>query len=72
MKRYLIQIGTVTYAIKARDLLKRKGYKVKIERKAAESTHGCGYVIIFSGDIVAAQKTLSEKCKLVKNTLLTK
>ena len=30
MKRYIIATGTVTYAIKGRDLLRKKGFKVKV------------------------------------------
>ncbi len=58
MKRYIIATGTVTYAIKGRDLLRKKGYKAKIERKSGENALGCGYAIIFEGDIYSAQKLL--------------
>jgi hypothetical protein len=60
MKRYLIQTGTVTYAIKGRDLLRRKGIKAKIERKTTAKAQGCGYAIVVDGDIVEAQKILRE------------
>ncbi len=60
MKRYVIATGTVTYAIKGRDLLRKKGYKVKIERKSGEKIHGCGYAIIFEGDIQTAESLLRQ------------
>lgn len=60
MKRYLIQTGTVTYAIKGRDLLRRKGIKAKIERKTTAGAQGCGYAIVVDGDIVEVQKILRE------------
>lgn len=60
MKRYVIATGTVTYAIKGRDLLRKKGYKAKIERKSGEKVHGCGYAIIFEGDIQAAESMLRQ------------
>lgn len=60
MKRYSIATGTVTYAIKGRDLLRKKGYKAKIERKSGEKVHGCGYSIIFEGDIYAAESLLRQ------------
>ncbi|MBQ4120285.1 MAG: DUF3343 domain-containing protein [Clostridia bacterium] len=60
MKRYVIATGTVTYAIKGRDLLRKKRYKAKIERKSGEKVHGCGYAIIFEGDIQAAESLLRQ------------
>lgn len=50
MKRYKVATGTVTYAIKGRDLLRKKGFKATIERKSGENVQGCGYAIIFDGD----------------------
>ncbi len=60
MKRYIVATGTVTYAIKGRDLLRKKGYKAKIERKSGENVHGCGYAIIFEGDINTAEFLLRQ------------
>ncbi len=50
MKRYLIQVGSVTYAIKGRDILRRKGFKVGIERTTGENARGCGYAISLDGN----------------------
>lgn len=59
MKRYIITTGTVTYAIKGRDLLRKKGYKVKIERiTSGKGAKGCGYGIILDGDIGDAENIL--------------
>lgn len=58
MKRYAIATGTVTYAIRGRDLLRKKGYKVIIDRKSGEKIQGCGYVIIFEGDLKDATEIL--------------
>ncbi len=60
MKRYIIQTGTVTYAIKGRDLLRKKGFKVKIERVTAGKTYGCGYAIFLEGNLQSAEKILRE------------
>lgn len=60
MKRYIIQTGTVTYAIKGRDLLRKKGFKVRIERATTGKTFGCGYSIFLEGDIEEAEKILRE------------
>lgn len=59
MNRYTIITGTITYAIKGRDMLRRKGYNVKIERITSRKNVGCGYSIILSGgDIKEAEKLL--------------
>ena len=61
MKRYIITTGTVTYAIKGRDLLRRKGFNVKIERiPTGKGSAGCGYSIITDGDINAAEGLLRQ------------
>ena len=61
MKRYIIFTGTVTYALKGRDILRKNGFKVKVERITGEKTLGCGYAIILDGGIQAAKKLLEEK-----------
>lgn len=60
MKRYIISTGTVTYAIKGRDILRRKGYKAGIERISGTKNSGCGYSIILNGDLPSAEKILRE------------
>lgn len=52
MKGYIITTGTVTYAIKGRDLLRKKGINAKIERIiSGKGGAGCGYSIIINGDV---------------------
>lgn len=58
MKKYIITTGTVTYAIKGRDLLRKKGYNVKIERISSGKSAGCGYSIVLIGDIDGAEELL--------------
>ncbi len=58
MKRYIIAIGTVTYAMKGRDLLRKNGFAVKIERITGDNTLGCGYVLVITGDIENAENIL--------------
>lgn len=51
MQRYVISVGSVTYAIKGRDLLRKSGYKSHIERKTnTNGNAGCGYVIVAEGN----------------------
>lgn len=59
MKRYIITTGTITYAIKGRDLLRKKGYHVKIERiTSGKGSAGCGYSIILDGELKDAEQIL--------------
>ena len=52
MKRYTITTGTVTYAIKGKDILKRNGFKARVERiMSGKGSSGCGYSIIIDNDI---------------------
>lgn len=60
MKRYAIQTGTVTYAIKGREILRKKGFKVKIERITDTKAYGCGYAIILDGNLAQAENILRE------------
>lgn len=46
MKRYFIITGTITYAIKGRDVLRRNGFNAEIKRAINLSGNvGCGYGI---------------------------
>lgn len=50
-KKWVITTGTVTYAIKGRDVLRRNGFSAKIERKSSPSgSAGCGYTVVTSGE----------------------
>lgn len=58
MQRYRISTGTVTYAIKGRDILRQHGYSAAIERLSGAGRIGCGYGIVFGGDPEKAEKLL--------------
>lgn len=61
MRGYIITTGTVTYALKARDILRKNGFKAGIERiTAGKGSAGCGYAVIIYGDINTAEKLLRE------------
>lgn len=63
MKRYIIATGTVTHAIKGRDILRRNGFKARVEKSSQPTPKtGCGYsVILENGDIERAEKILREQ-----------
>lgn len=61
MGSFLLTTGSITYAIKGRDLLRKMGYKASIERRTAGAgSNGCGYNIILNGDIKAAEVILRD------------
>lgn len=59
MKGHLITTRTVTYALKGRDILRKKGFKASVERiTSGENSLGCGYSIAVWGDIKSAEQLL--------------
>ena len=51
MLRNIISVGSITYAIKGRDLLRKQGIKAYVERKTnITGNAGCGYVIVAYGN----------------------
>ncbi len=46
--------GSITHATRGRDILRTKGYKANIERKVSENKSGCGYAVVFDGDLEKA------------------
>ena len=60
-------IGSITYAIRAKDILKNNGFKAHIERKTSEYKSGCGYAVVFEGDQRKAEEILrSAEIKITK------
>lgn len=61
MGHYVVSTGTITYAIKGRDLLRSLGYKAYVERRLSGiGSKGCGYVIVFEGNPEKAKAALSK------------
>ena len=61
MERYVVSTGTITYAIKGRDLLRTLGFKAYIERRQSVlGSKGCGYVIVFEGNFEKAKNELDK------------
>ena len=60
MDRYVIATGTITHALKGRDLLKKQGIKASIERmKHGTEKYGCGYaVVVWTNNIATAQEIM--------------
>ncbi len=59
MKQYRIVTGSITYAMRGRDVLRRAGFHARVERLTSDlSDVGCGYTVVLSGDIRAAESIL--------------
>lgn len=68
MKRYVVATGTVTHAIRGREILKRKGIEAQTERmKHGTESYGCGYGIVTGGNIEEIERLLKkENVKIIK------
>lgn len=62
MKRYVITVGSVTQAIKARDLLRKNGFRVNARKQVGNTEDtGCAYAVVLdSGDVYTATKILRQ------------
>lgn len=60
MKKYAVLTGTVTYAIKGRDLLRRHGFRAGIERVTSSKNSGCGYSVVLEGELDSALALLEK------------
>ena len=59
MIRYLISTGTVTFAIKGRDILRKHGINAKVEKiSSGKGNEGCSYAIATAGDIDSVKELL--------------
>lgn len=69
MDKELIYIGSVNKAFKAKEILNRNGYEVKIQRGIGNSANkGCGYsVLVVSGSVDEAKTVLKENGLTIKS-----
>lgn len=50
-KKTLVALSSITYAIKAKNLLNSSGYYCEIERTPKDLAKGCGYCICVKNDV---------------------
>ncbi|MBQ0083798.1 MAG: DUF3343 domain-containing protein [Clostridiales bacterium] len=60
MEKYSIATGTVTAAIRGRDLLRNNGIKAYIERSSAPDKIGCGYTVVAQGNLQTIKELLEK------------
>lgn len=58
MLKYSIATGTVTNAIRGRDILRNSGIKAHIERSLSPQRIGCGYSVMAYGNPQKAEELL--------------
>ena len=66
MDKNFYVIGTVTYAVKGREILRRNGIKAHVERSFAADRIGCGYGIVAEADVKKVLMLLSKANITVK------
>lgn len=59
MEKYIINTGTITYALRARDILRNNGYSAYMFRNSGKDTVGCGYAVKVTGNKNAIVKILN-------------
>ena len=61
MKKYTIAFGSVNIAMKAQSVFRNQGYKTEVIRTPKNLSSGCGYSLVFYGDIEPAIEILERK-----------
>ena len=61
MKQYLIAMRSITYAIKAKELLNKLGFFCEIEKTPKDLASGCGYSIKIRDEPEKIKKLLKER-----------
>ncbi len=60
MDKAYIKVKSITHAIKAKDILNSNGFKAQVVRNTNQGRgEGCGYAVIFDGNIMYAEKLLN-------------
>ena len=60
MGKPVILVSSVTYAMKGRDLLTRRGVRADVDRKPPSSTPRCGYGVYVPHGADEAERILTE------------
>lgn len=68
MKRY-ITVGTVTHAIKGRDILRKNGFRVSVKKASSDVTGtGCAYTVVLeNGNVNEAVRILHKNGIIIKS-----
>jgi hypothetical protein len=61
VKKYLIAMRSITYAIKAKELLNKLGFYCEIEKTPKDLGSGCGYSIRVDAEKEKIKKLLKDR-----------
>ncbi len=62
MQEHFIVTGSVTYAIKAKEILRKTGFEARVEKISTdENDIGCGYAVAVKGNPYEAVELLKSK-----------
>lgn len=61
MKRYTIAFSSVTLAMKAQSVFRSEGIRAEVIRTPKNLASGCGYSLVFDGDIDTAINIMENK-----------
>ena len=61
MQEYFIVTGTITYALKGKDILRKKGFNAMVQKLSLQEENiGCGYAVLIRGNIEKAMEILKK------------
>ncbi len=61
MQEYFIVTGTITYALKAKDILRKNGFNAMVQKLSLQEENiGCGYAVLIRGNIEKAMEILKK------------
>ncbi len=68
MQEYFIVTGTITYALKAKDILRKNGFYAVVQKLSLpEGNIGCGYAVLTKGSPEIAMEILKKaEVKILK------
>ena len=55
-----IEMTSITYAIKARDLLRKNNLKARVEKNSGKTKKGCSYSLVVESDCMTATRLLNK------------
>ena len=61
MKQYVLVMGSITHAMRGRDLLRAKGYQAYMQRSSGQIDRlGCSYSLQVKGELEDIQRVLEQ------------
>lgn len=61
MKRYTITFSSITIAMKAQSVFRSEGIRTEIIRTPKNLASGCGYSLVYNGDLETAMYILENR-----------